>query len=90
MTGGMAKYWIIPRVGDKELPRVGHKLASCSLPISYVLTMHMITSKDVIRLCMSPSEVQAFVFILYVEMYCSSSPNYHPLPGAVCRKDRKS
>ena len=24
MTGGMAKYWIIPRVGDKELPRVGH------------------------------------------------------------------
>ena len=20
----MAKYWIIPRVGDKELPRVGH------------------------------------------------------------------
>ena len=24
VTGGMAKYWIIPRVGDKELPRVGH------------------------------------------------------------------
>ena len=24
MTGGMAKYMIIPRVGDKELPRVGH------------------------------------------------------------------
>ena len=24
MTDGMAKYWIIPRVGDKELPRVGH------------------------------------------------------------------
>ena len=24
MTGGMDKYWIIPRVGDKELPRVGH------------------------------------------------------------------
>ena len=24
MTGGMAKYWIIPRMGDKELPRVGH------------------------------------------------------------------
>ena len=21
---GMAKYWIIPRVRDKELPRVGH------------------------------------------------------------------
>ena len=37
MTGGMAKYWIIPRVGDKELPRVGHLLASCSLLISYVL-----------------------------------------------------
>ena len=37
MTGGMAKHWIIPRVGDKELPRVGHQLASCSLLISYVL-----------------------------------------------------
>ena len=36
MTGGMDKYWIIPRVGDKELPRVGHQLASCSLIISYV------------------------------------------------------
>ena len=24
MTGGMAKYWIIPRVADKELPHVGH------------------------------------------------------------------
>ena len=34
----MAKYWIIPRVGDKELPRVGHQLASCSLLISYVLS----------------------------------------------------
>ena len=33
----MAKYWIIPRVGDKELPRVGHQLASSSLLISYVL-----------------------------------------------------
>ena len=33
MTGGMAKYWIIPNVGDKELPRVGHQLASCSLLI---------------------------------------------------------
>ena len=37
MTGGMDKYWIIPRVGDKELPRVGHQLASCSLINSYVL-----------------------------------------------------
>ena len=37
MTGGMAKYWIIPRVGDKELPRIGHQLASCSLLNSYVL-----------------------------------------------------
>ena len=26
-----------PRVGDKELPRAGHYLASCSLLISYVL-----------------------------------------------------
>ena len=25
MTGGMAKYWIIPRMGDKELPRVGYE-----------------------------------------------------------------
>ena len=24
MIGGMAKYWIIPSVGDKELPRLGH------------------------------------------------------------------
>ena len=32
----MAKYWIIPRVGDKELLRVGHQLASCSLINSYV------------------------------------------------------
>ena len=37
MTGWIAKYWIIPRLGDKELPRVGHQLASCSLLISYVL-----------------------------------------------------
>ena len=36
MTGGMAKHWSIPRVGDKELPRVGHQLASCSLLNSYV------------------------------------------------------
>ena len=39
MTGGMAKYWIIPRMGDKELPRVGHQLASCSLLIFYVLIL---------------------------------------------------
>ena len=32
MTGGMDKHW-----GEKELPRVGHQLASCSLLISYVL-----------------------------------------------------
>ena len=40
MTGRMAKYWIIPRVGDKKLPRVGHQLTSCSLLIScsYVLS----------------------------------------------------
>ena len=37
MTGGVAKYWIILRVGDKELHRVGHQLASCSLLNSYVL-----------------------------------------------------
>ena len=42
MTGGMAKYRIFPRVGDEELSRVGHKLASCSLPISYVL-MYTVT-----------------------------------------------
>ena len=35
MTDGMDKYWIIPRVGDKELPHVGHQLASCSL-LNYV------------------------------------------------------
>ena len=38
MTGGMAKYWIIPRVEDKELPRVDHQLAFCSLLNSYVPT----------------------------------------------------
>ena len=32
MTGGMDKHW-----GDKELPCVGHQLASCSLLISYSL-----------------------------------------------------
>ena len=32
MTGGMDKHW-----GEKELPRVGYQLASCSLLISYVL-----------------------------------------------------
>ena len=31
------KYWIIPRVGDKLLLRVGYQLASCSLLNSYVL-----------------------------------------------------
>ena len=36
MTGGMDKHWIIPRVGDKELPRVD-QMASCSLLNSYVL-----------------------------------------------------
>ena len=29
MAGGMAKYWIITRVGDKDLPRVGHQLLCC-------------------------------------------------------------
>ena len=43
MAGGMDKYWIIPRVVDKELPRVGHKLASCSLLISYVLMVFYCT-----------------------------------------------
>ena len=33
----MDKYWIISRVEDKELPRVGHQLASCSFLNSYVL-----------------------------------------------------
>ena len=28
MKGGMDKYWILPRVGDKKLPHLGH-LASC-------------------------------------------------------------
>ena len=37
MTGGMDKYWIIPRVGDKELPRIGYQLASCSILNSYVM-----------------------------------------------------
>ena len=34
---GMNRYCIIPRVGDKELPRVGHQLAFFSLLNSYVL-----------------------------------------------------
>ena len=37
MKDGMDKHWIVPRVEDKELLCVGHQLASCSLPISYVL-----------------------------------------------------
>ena len=40
MTGGMAKYCIIPRVGDKELPRVGHLTGLLQSPqflCSYVL-----------------------------------------------------
>ena len=36
MTGGMNKYWIIPRVGNKKLSCVGHQLASCSFLIFYV------------------------------------------------------
>ena len=36
ITGGIVKYWIIPRVGDNELSRVGHYLAFCSLLNSYV------------------------------------------------------
>ena len=40
MTGGMAKYWIIPRVRDKELPRVSHLTGLLQSPhflSSYVL-----------------------------------------------------
>jgi len=42
MTGGMDKYW-----GEKELPRVGLQLASCSLLIlmflcSYVMNVALI------------------------------------------------
>ena len=40
MTSGMAKYWIIPRVGDKELPRVDHLTGLLQSPhflCSYVL-----------------------------------------------------
>ena len=46
MTSGMAKYWIIPRVGDKEPPRVGHQLASCSLLIPYVLIFFLCPAVD--------------------------------------------
>ena len=31
MTGGMAKYWIIQRVGDKELPGVDHLTGSLAV-----------------------------------------------------------
>ena len=47
MTGGMDKYCISPRVGDKELPRVGHQLVSCSLLNSYVL-MFLLFSNNVL------------------------------------------
>ena len=40
MTGGMAKYWIIPRMGDKELPRVGHQLATTHSESHSVFTAH--------------------------------------------------
>ena len=48
MTDGMAKYWIIPRVGDKELACVGHQLASCSLLIFYVL-MYLLLRVHIFR-----------------------------------------
>ena len=44
MTGGMAKYWIIPMVGDKEPPRVGHLtglLQSLHFLCSYVLILKL-------------------------------------------------
>ena len=43
MTGGMDEHW-----GEKELPRVGHQLASCSLIKCYILmfTALLILSKQ--------------------------------------------
>ena len=38
MRGGMDKYWINTKLVEKELPCVGHRLASCSTPDSYVLS----------------------------------------------------
>ena len=50
MADGMDECWIVLRVGDKELPRVGHKLASCSLLISYVLILEASTKSFDIRI----------------------------------------
>ena len=44
MTGGMDKHW-----GEKELPRVGHQLASCSLLISYVLMFLLSFSCQIVQ-----------------------------------------
>ena len=41
MTGGMTKHWIIPRVGNKELPRVGHQLTSYSFLNAYAYYMYV-------------------------------------------------
>ena len=53
MTGGMDKYWIIPRMGDKELPRVGHQLASCSL----IFLLAIVPPKGAHGLTTEPVEV---------------------------------
>ena len=67
MTGGMDKHW-----GEKELPRVGHQLASCSLLISYVLIPYLSApDRHIISLF---KETNAFHFILL-----PASPNNLPL-----------
>ena len=67
LTGGMAKYWIIPRVGDKELPRVGHQLIN-----SYVLMFltRMITIKKISR-CISTFMYVCIQVCMYVCYVCS-------------------
>ena len=48
MTGGMDKYWIIPRVGDKELPRVGHHSSTGLLQSPQFLCSYDCTAARVI------------------------------------------
>ena len=40
MTGGMDKHW-----GEKELPRIGHQLASCSLLSCYVVMVLVVAPR---------------------------------------------
>ena len=91
MTGGMAKQWIIPRVGDKELSRVGHQLASCNLLISYVLMFFREReSLSNLLICMPcmlgsnsfrPVSIFTFIQVLSLDVPCSSHFSVQLIPS---------